>query len=477
MSVSILLEPQYWQPTYNEIITVLDSTQKTEPKFQFIIDINVNGSFSSKLKVSPNPDGYGVVDLHKHLESSISYDLDRADTKTFKQITNSFCYYDVTLYEEYIVTFSGSVITDNGGNTQIQNSIPHKLNIGDKIVVSGSTVGAYNGVHTVTSIVSTTSVKTNFTYSSNALANYIIQDGRTTIVDSPTVFSAVKYATNSVLNWVDVPNFNAENTYRLQNNTSKFISNIPLVNTVRLEDEVYINFWNRDTDDGKYLYVVSDNGTYTIENSYNTTSNVNKFLTVGAGANNILNTTDTVSVLTGSLPIIDSNTTSYSITIQNAGFLDMSETITFNIDNTCNNFEIYRLMYLDELGSFLNVNFELDTKLDMDVKKVEYLQHYGGYNSMANTYGWNSYDRGRSRLDTEVTEVYTVNSNWLSTAQSLQVKELVKSPEVYHLGEDGVLRAIDILTTSINVKNVTRDKVFNYSLKFQYSNKNTVQRG
>ena len=102
MSISILAEPQEFQPVYNEVVLVLDSTLKTEESFQFIIDITVNGSYSSRMKVSPNPDGYGVVDMHRHLESYTSYNLDTAATGTFQQMTDSFCKYSVALKEEYV---------------------------------------------------------------------------------------------------------------------------------------------------------------------------------------------------------------------------------------------------------------------------------------------------------------------------------------------------------------------------------------
>jgi hypothetical protein len=43
-------------------------------------------------------------------------------------------------------------------------------------------------------------------------------------------------------------------------------------------------------------------------------------------------------------------------------------------------------------------------------------------------------------------------------------------------GEDGILRAIDLKTSSFKIKKRMTDNLVNYSLKFNYSNKNTVQR-
>ena len=72
MAITIKIEPKEFQSTYNEVVMVLDSTNKAKIKFQYVIDVNVEGVYSTRLKVQSNPDGFGVVNLSKHLESHIS---------------------------------------------------------------------------------------------------------------------------------------------------------------------------------------------------------------------------------------------------------------------------------------------------------------------------------------------------------------------------------------------------------------------
>jgi len=479
MAITILLEPQEMQPVYNEIITVLDSTKKTEANFQYIVDVNIDGVFSSRLKIPSNPSGYGVVDLHKHIEPFISYDLDTTETDSFRRIPNSFKKYDITLYEEYVINAVGATISDNSGNTQIgYPSVPHQLQIGDKIIVSNSTVPAYDGVHTVTSIVSTTIVKTDFTYTSPATGDWIRQDGATTVSTSATVFTGDKFAFNGVSNWVDVPNFDSTD-YILDVSLKSFLSTIPSVNEVRLEDRIYLNFYNNATNNANALLVTSENGVYHIVNPFAVVNDSNKFISVGVGGWNLINTTSTVNVISGSLPILDANSTSYTVQMFNDfGFTyPTSNEITFNINSDCNNFENYRLMYLDSLGSFQNVNFDLAADEDLRVNRKTYKKHAGSYNATAVSYGWASQDRGNTVIDTDIEELFTIRTNWIDNNIASQVKELIKSPEVYHINESGVIRAIDIKTNNLRVKNTLRNKVFNYEIKFQYSNKNTTQRG
>jgi len=475
MSISILEEPQEFQPVYNEVMLILDSTLKAEESFRFIIDITVNGSYSSRMKVSPNPDGYGVVDLHRHLESYTTFNLDVEDTKIFQQMPDSFCKYSVVLKEEYVFNAVNAVATNFGGNIQVQDSIPHGLSIGDKVIVSNSTVSAYDGVTQVVSVISSTIVELDVVYTANAVFDYTRVDGATSIIDSSTVMSAEKWAVNAVEDWVDVPNFDYTDYVLGTPTTGQLISSIPTTNTVRLEDRIYSNFYNSIEFASSHLEIVSNNGTFRIPNAFAVPLDANKFLTIGVSPYLLNNTTDTVTVVSGSLPIVDANTTSYTVTIVDSTFNATSETINFNVDNTCNNFEVFRMIYQDQYGSFLNVNFELPTTENVGTKRKDYIQNYGSYSG--GSYSWNSYDRGKRRLDTDINESYKITTNWLSNTVANQIKDLILSPEVYHLDENGLLRAVNIKTSNLQVKTVARDKVFNYSLIFEYAQKNTRQRG
>ena len=102
MAITLKVEPQDFQSAFNEVMVVLDSDKKTEKKFQYIIELSVNGTHTSTLKVQSNPDGYGVFNLGKHLESYVESVIDIADKSTFKRIDSSFTKYSIALKEEYL---------------------------------------------------------------------------------------------------------------------------------------------------------------------------------------------------------------------------------------------------------------------------------------------------------------------------------------------------------------------------------------
>ncbi len=143
MSISIKVQPQEIQPVYNPIITVLDSTNKGKENYQFIIDINISGVTQSRLKIQPNPDGFGVVDLHKHIEPHISLDYTNTltDLREVVKATNSFTEYDVTLSEEYIPTIAVTGITIG---LVVACSAPHGFATGNTVTILNSDITQYN---------------------------------------------------------------------------------------------------------------------------------------------------------------------------------------------------------------------------------------------------------------------------------------------------------------------------------------------
>ena len=475
MSISILLEPQNFQPVYNEIITVLDSTNKAETNFEYIIDISVDGVSTSQMKVTSNPEGYGVLDLHRHLEGFVSHDIDTTDLATFQLIPNSFIKYSIALSESYLINVDYTVVNDSGGFARYNCSTAHGLQIGDKIIIANSTDTSYNGVQTVTSVPTTLTVVTDRAYSATATGDMQLADGSSTIVPSATVFSADKFATSSVLNWLDVPNFDIDD-YKINSTDVGLLLTSSLINYVKPTTKCYLNFYNSDTNEAEFLKITTNNGVFTITNPLSTSIDANKFLTASVGAVELENSTDTIGVVSGALPMFDVTTTSYTVQLLDNFSNASSQVYTFNIDIECNPHTNYELLYQDALGSFIPINFDMVSKLTVSNSKKQYSKNYGSYNAVAATYGWDSSDRGRTVIDTDITEKIDIQTNWVDDVVSEKVKDLLLSPVVYHI--DGTnLRAINIKTSSLEVKNKKVNKTFNYKIAFEYANKDTRQRG
>lgn len=477
MAITILEEPNILSTIYNEVILVLDSDKKTEDSFEWLVDIKINGVTSSSIRISPNPNGDGVVDLHRHLESAVTSTLDHTNLQTFSTMIESFIKYSVALSESYVVE-NNYTFSDNSSNVQFNGSFPHGLSIGDRVTVQeDSTVPGYIGNSTVTSVIGPNQFVTSETFTSVGTGTAKRTDGSPSIFPSGTVMTGDKFAVNTSLKFLERQSFDFSD-FQLETSTpGRWLSSLSTVkdNTnISIDDRFWSNVFHDVTDSSKFLEVISDNGTFRITNPFSTTSDTNKFLNIGIGPWNLINTTDSVSVVSGSLPIIDSNTKRYTVKTINSSFVPTSETINFKINNVELRFEKFRLIYLDRFGSYLNLIFDAAHRQTTKFQRTTYRKNFGSYDT---SWGYNTYDRGNTHLDSDITESFRINSNWVDETVGSQIIEMIGSSNVFHLNEDGTLLAVDIKTNSVNTKTRLNDKLFNYDLTFEYSFKNSIQRG
>lgn len=437
MAITIKVEPQEFTSVYNEVITVLDSTNKSEPKFQYVIDINVEGVFSSRLKVQSNPQGFAVVNLQKHLESYITSSLSIADKEIFKKIEDSYIKYDITLHEEYVLTTSFTSVSDNGGFCQYNYATPHNFVVDDFVTVSNSSVLDYEGVQEVTSVPSNVAIVTTQVFSATATGDSVLSNNTTTIIPDTAVFSATKRALNNVLNWIDVPNWNYGDYILNSTKVGNLLTNVPTLMTTRLDDRFTFNFYNKTSNEAKFLEVDVDNlGLFYFLNQHSLTGDSRKFLSFGAGAFDLLNGTTDVTLPSQTQPVIDGNTKSYTLRLVNETLDPVSDSYTFNVDQRCYPFDGYRLMYLNKSGGFSTFNFELESQKNISVRKTNFKKDYGYYDPSGNTYSWGSSAKGDIRLDTDIKETYSIFSNYVRESVGNLIEDLLVSPEVYHLSDN-----------------------------------------
>lgn len=482
MAITIELQPQELQPVYNEIITVLSSTNSSKERFQYIIEININGTAQSKIKVAPDPSGFGVVDLHKHIEPYVTYDYTNTltDLTEVQKATNSFTVYDITLSEEYLPTKAIVDIVDNGGGTIQITSNSHGYSAGNIIKVAGSSVSAYDGTYTIISV-ATNTMAVSGTYTGVDGIGGTVRLNTEPLQEFPsaTVFAGTKWAWNGVLNWLDVPNWNKDDYSLLDGGYAKLLTSLDNythtaipgdltdlsnVYEVTSQSRMYLNFFDsNESFIAINIMAFDETGTYINDKDSNIAAGTDlEFLRGAVGPWNINNS--------GSGSGWGSNllatATYYTVMVQQD---EQSAFYTFKIVDECTKYETFQFLFMDRLGSFIPVTFNLLSRTSVNVTKTSYNKNHGSYNSTTNTWGYNSYDRGKTRLDTQVKEVTTVNSDWVTESKSAIIDEMIKSPEVYHIDEDGNSYAIDIITSNFTKKKRINDVIFNYTFDFEYS--------
>ena len=510
---TIKVKPLGLAPTYNETIVVLESTNIQSSNFKWLIDIykgapsDPDYELLSSIVILPNPEGYGIVDFHRHIENHINTDFYPADVdKVISHVSGAGLKWSFKVTEQFnnaVWRFgtNDSFSRDGGGADVvgfITNNVggslaKHPFVTGDKVTIlqdAGFTHSEYNSSDVTLTYVDEYSVKTDITKLSDTglEPGLMTQEGNDTktIEQIFATDETTMYSFNGALTFQGFRNWSAADYLMSQtsSDTIKFLNEGSSNYNITISDRVWLSSSQINTVDGPPLlgYITTNNGTYTVDNSLNS-SGQDFLVQHKIGAKDLSETTDTtLSVITGSLPAVDSNTTSidYSQAYFSAGigdFVRTSETITLNIVDDCSKHDSIRFFYMDKLGSYLPVTFNKVSKNNITNTRSNYKQNYGSYDATSNVWGYTTYDKGSTTYDLTSKEVITCTSDWMNEDGVAMVASMLNSPIVYIQDANGDYIAITITTNSYEVKKTVNDKLINYTISFEYAQINTNQRG
>lgn len=497
---TIKVKPLGVAPTYNETIVVLESTNIQSSNFKWIVDIykgvdtDPDYTLLSSIVILPNPDGYGVIDFHRHIENNITTDFYPADIdNVINRIEGSGLKWSFKVTEQFdnVVWRFDDNQTNLGTNIGFNadtSLAQHPFITGDKVTIlqdAGFTHSEYNASDVTLTYSDEYTVVTDIT----KLSDTPVEPGLMTLNDKGTrtieqVFTAGEttiYSFNGALTFQGFRNWLATdyNMNSTSSTSTKFLTEIPRSYNVTLNDRVWLNALQNDTANPPTLgYITTDNGTYGVDNQYGATGQT--FLVQHKiGPKDLTETTDiSLVALTGALPAVDSNTTfiTYTQNVLPIG-TEVCETITLNIVDDCSKHDSIRFFFMDKLGSYIPVTFNKVSKNNITNTRSNYKQNYGNYDATANAWGYTTYDRGNTTYDLVSKEVVTCTSDWMNEDGVAMVASMLNSPIVYIQDANGDYVAITITTNSYEVKKTVNDKLINYTISFEYAQTNTNQRG
>ena len=183
MSLTIVGRPDTFSPVYNPMFFYIDSSNKNEEGFKYVIDIYSGNTQDTKLgryKLFPRPnDGFGVADINQLLTSQVGYDVHQ-NNNIITGATNSFIDYNIVYGEEYVKywpfydnAYYGSAPYVGYTMFYSNNGTTHNFVAGDKVLVQqddGYYTSFYNGTFTVLSA-STTAIIVDLPHSYTTPAN------------------------------------------------------------------------------------------------------------------------------------------------------------------------------------------------------------------------------------------------------------------------------------------------------------------
>lgn len=104
MAISLYQQPDSPTPVYNDMFFLADSTNKTATNFKYIFDIWYDGAFQHRFKIPARPDGYGVLNVARIIESLVTYDIEALTDFGILENPNSYKNIVVKVGEEYGAT-------------------------------------------------------------------------------------------------------------------------------------------------------------------------------------------------------------------------------------------------------------------------------------------------------------------------------------------------------------------------------------
>jgi len=446
MATTIIAQPQDFTPAYNECKFIIDSTNKNLAGFRYIFEVfdSVTLDRIGYYKALPTyGTGYGEQDLSKLLSNSVSFDFNPSVT-TFYDASNSYFGYDVVFGEEYIFSLQYSAsLTDNAGNVRITDT--HSFQVGDQInIVQGVGGAAANpgveGLHTVIAITGTTDFTINALWSgvTNATINGLINyaDNRKT-VNLDIISSLDKFVFNGVYPWLEFPYWD-EDTYNTDGVTKEWLTDQPTSFSSTPGQDLWLNLKDRGTVTGgnKRAYFENDNG----DVFYKNLSSNDYIKGVAVGPNNY----GSLTVVSGTAPLVKNDTTSYEVWYSDGVFNPVkSVKYKINIDRRMLISESH-IVFLDRLGSWSSFAFQLKAYERGTINRQTYNQDVPGA-VVDSQWQYKSYEQGTVNINTEVSKLYDLSTNFMTEAEGDYFQQLLTSPQtyiknvLYHITEDGAV--------------------------------------
>jgi hypothetical protein len=465
MAMTLIAAPQDFTPAYNPCKFIFNSTNKNNEGFRYIFDVYESGTANkiAEYRVLPTfGTGYGEVDLSKLLSSKVAIDFLPTNTSEF-DTPNTRYNYDVKVGEEYIVTYSYTDdLVDNGGNVMITPTTAHTFQVGDQVVVDAGTNTLITGLWTVVAVTGSTdftisALWTNVTDpTENGSVTYA--DKRKTVTRDIKEYTN-KWVFNGALPW---KMFNAYDLYNylLDDPYALFLTSCPtsgMVITPR--QEIWFNGFNNGVT-GRMVFENSNGDTfyYDVTNTEITTQ-----LQVAGNMN--------LTVLSGTLPLIKDDTTSYDFYFIDENVPTDSATYRFTIDQRCA-INPFHLVFLDRMGSWGSFAFQLRYTENGTATKQSFNKDVQGYVS-GEQWTYDNTEAGLTTYSSTVEKTYTLNTNWMSEEMAIYFQELISSPSVYFWNGDEYL-ACQVMDNSFEVEKKRNKNLFKKTVTIKLANQDKV---
>lgn len=505
-SASIVNRPDLVSPVIGGLFYRLDSASASITDFKYVVDLyqytdSGTGTKLGRFKFPPRPDNYGVFDASKSLRGRMGFaarpfspSIVRPTDVSDSSISPA-CIYTINPGVEY---YYGAVFADTnfgaytGGYTLGYTfSSPHGLLVGDVITIDKDNKQLnlqYDGTCSVVQVVDSWKIGVDKMFGDSStneggVVSYLLRMS-SSIDNKLNTFNGTRQYDEAGQNFLYA--------YVVGTNSSA----VPYVGQTRAlttYGNVTDEYRRVKTDDYECLSVLtgtsSDKFTYERIRKYNSSNTLlgTYFISNSVSTNHISRLdcpSGPANLLAGGIDVTDS---SYYYIDFVEGATSSPSQVSYNykyiIESANCNYTNYRIMFMNQLGGTDFYNFKLDSKNTYNTQKTEFKKTLDWNYSMSQ----NGSPRGRTTLSQKTTHQVTITTDWITEKESIWLRELINSPEVFVLRpvNDFQYIGLNIYTnnyipiiiteTSYQVKTYLRDKLFNLQITFEYANNIRVQ--
>jgi hypothetical protein len=329
--------------------------------------------------------------------------------------------------------------------------------------------------------VTTTTVTNPFKQCSNGHVIYELKFGQqygasgSIVTYANILVTGTLYGFNGSLDSQDWLNY-IGSTYNILLSTRKFFqkdksfANFP----IRITDQAWLYYFCDTTNKDALLKIVTYDGlsatplqTITLTNQYTNKSTYKLFQRASVGPVD-LNLVDATLIVTGTQPFITSSVAYYTINLTNNIGTQSSEMMTYYIDKTCTNSEEFPVYFKNNYGGFDTYSFYKKSKRIAEISRKTYQKNVGSL--IGSKWNYLTTDAGEVTMDTQISDKYLLNSDWITDNTAKWLKQLFTSPEVYLYDPMlAIYVRVNVKASAYESKKIDNEKMFNLTIELEAS--------
>lgn len=429
MAISIISQPNKYQSGYNPIKYVIDSTNKNQPGFRYVVQIFDAGTTNklAEFDVAPDPfdSGRGKIDISRVIQNKLNTFLTLTSTSV-NNATTTYYNYDIKFgesfsaewaYNDYIfITGGGCGLTTDSAFGAGFSNVTHPFQVGDQIFVQmnlsyNDCRDVINGYFTVVSVPSNKTIEISLAFPCAGPAS----PGKVYYADNRKVrtlnlaSSTARIAINTAQSVKEYATLQGNmSSFVLSATTSNMLTNLPVTNKTYPFQFMFLNQLEANStsfvyfeNDGGDIFRKGNNGSFTVKSN-------------SIGPANL----GTLTTVTGTAPLIKPTTKFYNVWVTNSTGTQQSKKLKINVTNKCPINET-QILFMDRKGSYMSFAFPNRQFESITTEKEQYRKYIDTYTTSS---------QGNTTYHSTYNKEIRLNTDFLTDEENIYFEELLTSP-------------------------------------------------